>query len=882
MTPQSSIAHYRIVSKIGEGGMGAVYRATDTKLGREVAIKVLPDALANDPDYLARFAREAQVLASLNHPNIAILHGIEERALVMELVEGATLEERVAAGPVPVDEALAIARQIADALEAAHEKGVVHRDLKPGNIKIKPDGTVKVLDFGLAKTAEPAGSAANATISPTLTIRATQAGVILGTAGYMSPEQAAGKPVDRRADIWSFGVVLWEMLTGRRLFNGETVSHTLADVLRGPIDFAALPAETPAAVRALLRRCLDRNVRNRLRDIGEARVALDPGLQPAPEAPAAAVPSRGSRKLPWIAAGGALAAAAALGFLYWRAAQPALVPMQRFDVPFTAPERLRPFLALSPDGTRFACIVRGPDSIQRIYLRRLDQADGVLLPGTDGATSPFFSPDGQWVAFAADGSLKKIPAQGGAPIKLCAATDLRGGSWGDDGNIVFTPDNRSPLYRVPDSGGNPQRLTELQSGEISHRSPQVLPGSRSVLFSANSSPANFEDSNIQWLDLPSGRITKLHQGGFGARYLPGYLLWAHEGALFGAAFDSGRLRMQTPVPLVEKLADDPGSGLGNFEISSAGTYVGMTGVAHSGLVRTLLWLDRNGKPHPLKLEPKDYGSESFSPDGKRLALEIRDSGKFEIFLYDPDAERLSQLTFTGQASEPVWTPDGKYLVFRRRAEPSGLYRIRADGSGAPEALYTGPDLPGDAYPSSFSADGRTLIVVTSGISSKMWKLPLVLSDRDHVKAGKPELLYRSGETDGAISPDGKWLAYSRSDSNRFAVFVEPFPATGGKWRIGDGRLPEWSRSGRELFYVDASLPHQIMAVPYRADGSSFVADKPRPWAEAVSALGNWGMSPDGNHAVVPVPLDAKPSDTHLTFILHFQDELERRIPAGKR
>ena len=873
---------YEIVAPLGAGGMGEVYRARDARLERDVAIKVLPQALAQDADRLARFEREAKALAALNHPNIAAIYGVEERALVMELVEGEDLR-----GPLPVETALHYARQIAEALEAAHEKGIVHRDLKPANIKVTPQGAVKVLDFGLAAIAQgTASSAGDPASSPTLTMRATQAGLIMGTAAYMSPEQAAGKPVDRRADIWSFGVVLWEMLAGRRLFDGETVSHTLADVLRSEIDLAALPPETPPAVRALLGRCLDRNVRNRLRDIGEARVALDLAAQPS-AGPAPAQPqARPAGKLPWMVAAAAVAAVAVLGALYWRATQPVMRPAQRFDIPFALPERLHSFLAISPDGTRLAYVARGQDGVQRIYTRLLDQPEGVSLAGTDGAMSPFFSPDGQWLAFAADGSLKKILVQGGAAVKLCDAPDMRGGSWGDDGNIVFTPDNRAPLYRVPESGGAPQRLTQLTPGEFTHRYPQVLPGAREVLFTVNNTPSNFEESSIRLLDVASGKIATVHQGGFGARYLPsGHLLWAHEGALFGAAFDAGRARIQGPIPLLEKLADDPGSGLGNFEVSPAGIYVGVTGSATLAN-RSLAWVDSTGKIQPVSFDPKDYSALTFSPDGKRVAVVIRSSAKSDIFIHEVDSERLTPLTFTGQAVSPVWAPDGKHIAFSS-LDRTNVYRVRTDGSGAPELLFTATDALKLPVPDSFSPDGKVLVLSSANVPAGLWLLRLDLADPEHAKTGKPEPLSGSAEEIyGAFSPDGQWLAYmARGDHGTgLEVYVEPFPPTGGKWRISTdgGRVPIWSRTSRELFFT-SSGNNQIMVAGYRVEGKSFVAGKPRLWTgQAVPSLVSWDIAPDGKRAIATIRPDGKPGDTRLTFLLNFTDELRRRVPGGRR
>ena len=455
------LGHYEILAPLGAGGMGEVYRARDTKLDREVAIKVLPQLLASDPERLARFEREAKVLAALNHPNIAQIYGLEQRALVMELVEGETLK-----GPLPIETALNYAHQIADALEAAHEKGITHRDLKPANVMITPAGVVKVLDFGLAAVAPASAGESDPSNSPTLTMRATQVGMILGTAAYMSPEQAAGKPVDKRADIWSFGVVLFELLTGRQLFGeGETISHTLADVLRASLDFDKLPQETPRVIRDLLRRCLDRDVKNRLRDIGEARVAIDKAGQAPDVVSAAEAPEPRSRMLPWGMATALGIALTVLGVLYWRATRPADRPLMRMSVDL-GPDALpgaRITVVISPDGKRIVFPMRGPDGRQQLGTRLLDQATPTPLAGTENAADPFFSPDGQWIGFSADSKLKKISVLGGAAITLCDAPSVRGtgGSWGDDGNIIATLGGAgSGLWRVSAAGGTPQALTK--------------------------------------------------------------------------------------------------------------------------------------------------------------------------------------------------------------------------------------------------------------------------------------------------------------------------------------------------------------------------------------------------------------------------------------
>jgi serine/threonine protein kinase len=532
--------------------MGEVYRARDTTLERDVAIKVIPAALAQDPERLARFKREAKVLASLNHPNIAQIYGIEDRALVMELVAGQSPK-----GPLPLETALNYARQIAAALEAAHEKGIVHRDLKPVNVMVTPDGVVKVLDFGLAAVAQPSGCDPDPAISPTLTMP-TQPGVIMGTAAYMSPEQAAGKPVDKRADVWSFGAMLWEFLTGHRLFDGETVSHTLADVLRGPIAFDKLPRETPPAIRGLLHRCLDRNVKNRLRDIGEARIAIDAALSGETSETPQPLPDRHSF-LPWAVAGVSILLLAVAGWGWWRASRPVERPVVRLDVDLGPEISLRPLVqgynaassvVISPDGTRLAYVASVSAGPLKLFTRRLDQPSAIELAGTEGAVFPFFSPDGQWVGFGTVNKLNKVSVGGGAVVPLA---DMRSfsASWGEDGNIIFSTVAPSGLMLIPSGGGAVTPATQLPSEEIVHADPQILPGGKAVLFSAfhrgDSHGADFNKPSIEVLSLADHQRKTLLPEGTSAHYLAtsnraGWLVYTNKGTLFAIPFDLSRWR----------------------------------------------------------------------------------------------------------------------------------------------------------------------------------------------------------------------------------------------------------------------------------------------------------------------------------------------------
>jgi serine/threonine-protein kinase len=871
--------------------MGEVYRARDTKLKREVALKVLPDSFASDPERMARFQREAEVLASLNHPNIAQIYGVEERALVMELVEGEHLR-----GPLPVETALTYGKQIADALEAAHEKGIIHRDLKPANIKITPDGVVKVLDFGLAAVAQgsPTG-VADPSISPTLTIRATQAGMIMGSAAYMSPEQAAGKPVDKRSDIWSFGVVLWEMFTGQRLFDGETISHTLADVLRAEIDFGKLPKDTPTSVRNLLQRCLDRDVKKRLRDIGEARVALDKAALDKDDAAQEAPAAPPARPLAWmIVAAAAIILAAALAVGLYRATRPAsLRALMRLSIdlgPDAAMASGAPSdtLTFSPDGSRLVFVSSDSDGKRHLSIRLLDQNQVTLLPGTENAGFPFFSPDSQWIGFYTYGQLKKIAVQGGPPLTLCDCSAGPGASWGDDGNIVASLTPAGGLSRIPSSGGVPEPLTQLDKakGEATHRWPQVLPGAKAVLFTAHTSRGSYDDANIDVISLSSGQRKTVYRGGFFGRYLPsGHLIYMRRNTLFAAPFDLQRLALTgTPVPLLEDVRSAATVG-GYFGFSQSGSFAYLSGT-QSGA--SIFWLDGLGKLLPLHPAPGSYVTPTFSPDGKRLAFSMLGRQGSDIWVQDLDRDSASRLTFlSGLNSSAVWSPDGRFIVFRS-SNPAvpGLYWTRADGSGEPQRLTDGKH---SETPFSFSPDGKRLAITQQGdgTGSDIWTVPIE-GDRDHPRLGKPDVFLQtpSEETYPEFSPDGHWLAYYSNESGDSEVYVRPFPGPGGKWQIstGGGYSPRWSSNARELFFQRAL--RAIMVAGYSVQGDSFVPGKPRVWSESGVPAGNSlsALAPDGKRFAVVLPSEIgneqKPI-TQVTFLLNFFDELRRRVPAGK-
>ncbi len=900
-----SIAHYRVTEMLGKGGMGVVYRATDTKLNRDVALKVLPEVFARDTDRMARFKREAHVLASLNHPNIASIYGLEEsdgiHCLVLELVEGPTLAERIQEGAVPLEEALNIAKQIAEALEAAHEKGVIHRDLKPANVKVTPEGMVKVLDFGLAKAMAEEATQADASHSRTGSIMPTHEGVIIGTAGYMSPEQARGHEADKRADIWAFGVVLFEMLTGKRTFKGETTSDTLAAVLKLEPEWEVLPAETPATIRRLLRRCLEKDRKRRLHDIADARIEIDEGLaEPVGEIglPVGIPPPQSlwRRALPWAVAGMLTVAFFAL----WWATRPKPKPPMRLSVELVPGESLwteqGPAAVISPDGTRLAFVTTDGQGQQNLYLRPLDQLQANPLSGTEGAANPFFSPDGEWIGFFAENKLKKVSVSGGAAVTLCDAEgNGRGGSWGEDGAIIFAPGPTVGLSRVSSAGGTPEAVTTLdgEKGEISHRWPQVLPGGEAILFTAGNPELGVDELNIEVQRLKNGDRRTVHQGGFYGRYLPtGHLVYVGKGTLFAAPFDLGRLEVTgPPAPILENIRTYIRYAAGQLDFSQTGTLVYLSGEAASQEV-SIFWMDQEGKMEPLLSTPRQYFNPRFSPDGKRLAVNFVDGNTHDVWIYDLQREALSRLTFhEGTDITPGWTPDGRYVTFRsdRDGVVGNIYWKRADGAGEAERLTEG-NYP--QVPNSWSPDGKMLVFHENNpdTRSDLWMLPMEEDEQGALKPGKPVPFLRTParEEDGIISPDGHWLAYSSTESGRYEVYVRPFPGPGGKWQISTdgGEFATWSPNRKELFYRTLGAPNRIMVVSYSVEGGPFRARKPRLWSEGQfttrGGYRNFGLHPDGKRfAVLKVAEDTAAQEvTHVNLVTNWFDEVRRRVASA--
>jgi eukaryotic-like serine/threonine-protein kinase len=794
----SRLGSYEILAPLGAGGMGEVYRARDTRLRREIAIKVLPDTFASDAQRLGRFEREAQLLASLSHPNIAAIHGFDEadgtHFLVLELVVGETLAERLAEGPLELEESLNIGRQIAEGVEAAHERGVIHRDLKPSNVKITPEGKVKVLDFGLAKALGGEPSTPDLSQSPTVAPAATSAGIILGTAAYMSPEQARGKPLDKRTDIWSFGCVLYETLTGRQAFSGESVSDNLVAILGREPDWQALPATTPAKIRDLLRRCLQKDSTRRLRDIGDARLEIEEalaggiGAETAPRGVESASRPAGSRAIPWSIAAIALLVAAVATWRAPRGGAHEPAPLQRLTIslPPGAPvvTRSTDTMALSPDGQDLVYV--GPrGGIEQLYRRPLDRLEAGPMPGTENAFTPFFSPDGEWVGFFADGKLKKIALTGGMALSICEAPRSRGASWGPDNTIVFAPTSDARLWSVSASGGAPKALTTLDSreGDKTHSWPEILPTGKVVVFTVGTDSGK---NRIAALRLATGERRILVEGGSRPQYVAtDHLLYAGAEGVLAAPFDPKALVLTgSPRAILEPVPQ--------FAVSRDGLLVYIPTSSHAG-DRALVWVDRKGNAGSLTDARRAYLGPRLSPDGKQLAVGIgAGPTKSDIWVCDIQRGALTRLTFDEASSWPIWTRDGKRIAFSSsRAGEQNLFWKPADGSGPEERLTTSSNRQ---FAHAFSSADQTL-AFDDAYPGDIWILPI--ADRNAVR---PLLQSPFREYGPRFSPDGHWLAYLSDESARFELYVRPYPGPGGRWQISTegANEPVWSRNGREV------------------------------------------------------------------------------------
>ena len=914
----SRVGPYTIVERIGAGGMGEVYKGRDSRLNRNVAIKVLHASVADNPERLARFGREAQLVAALNHPHIAQVFGLEEdgtRALVMELVEGPTLAQRIEEGVIPLNEALAIARQIAEALEAAHDKGIIHRDLKPANIKVRPDGTVKVLDFGLAKTLDRPANAlgGSAAMSPTVSIGTTEAGIILGTAAYMSPEQATGKPADRRSDLWAFGVVVLEMLTGRSAFSGETVSDVLASVLKSEPDWSALPPDTPASIRRLLRRCLEKEPRRRLESASDARLEIDDAVTGAREE--ASDPAAAPRRMAVPVALGLATGAALAGLATWAWMQPDPKPaalVSRFSITPPPGQRLRitPFentLALSPDGKWLVYSSWETDSTARLsgtsgtlMIRPLDQLDA--RPLAPFGRSPFFSPDAGWIGFLDDNDffMKKVPSSGGSPVNVCKFVGgPRGASWAEDNTIVFaTGDRGTGLLRVSSGGGEPEVLTTPQSPEEGdHLFPSVLPGGRGVLFTI-AEAGEPQGAQVAVLDGRTSRTRTLIKGGGQAQYVAtGHLVYAAAGTLRAVRFDLDTLTvLGDPIPVVENVVITPTSAAA-YTLSEQGMLAYVPGSAPAQPTRGIVWVDRKGNEQPLKVPLRPYAAARLSPDETQIALEIRDQDN-DIWIWDIARETLRKLT-DGPALDfsPLWTPDSRQVVYAsQRGGPSNLYVQSADGRGAPRRLSKS-----DRYQwaNAITSDGGQLVGHEFGAATSfdLFVLPLAQAlggingdpsgGADDGLAGNALVREPLAQSTAQISPNGRYLAYQSNEAGRFQIYVRPFPdVTAGKWQVSEhgGTRPAWGANGRELFYVDGA--QALVAVRVETAGS-FAWDNPAKLIENLSddfavLIRPYDVTKDGRFLMLKE--DNSRSNTtaaHVIVVANWFEELKARVPSRR-
>ncbi|HVL66741.1 MAG TPA: protein kinase [Vicinamibacterales bacterium] len=931
LTSGTRIGVFQIVAKLGAGGMGEVYRAHDTRLDRDVALKVLPDLFTSDPERLARFEREAKVLAALNHPNIAQVYGFEppegpggRAAIAMELVEGQTLQDLLAAHAgetgvpgLPLERALALARQIATALEAAHEQGIIHRDLKPANISVRDDGTVKVLDFGLAKAfAADAESAHGVAHSPTLTARSTQLGMILGTAAYMSPEQAKGRVVDRRADVWAFGAILFEMLTGRRAFEGDDVSDVLASVLKSDPEWHALPPALPPAVRRLLRRCLEKDPKKRLRDIGEGMLQLDEGLTGGavtsgitaadPSRAAAGPPPRSlARRAAPIAATAAATAVivATMGVLWMPPAPPPPLTARALHVP----AENAPFfptighsdVAISFDGRTIAYSVGTGAGTAATYLRRLDEVEARPLRGAQPAVGAFFSPDGEWVGFVdqtAQEQIRKVSVLGGPALPVVArASQVLGASWTSDG--IIYGGREGPLYHVASSGGTPVPLTTLDtaSGETAHLWPSAVPGTTVVLFvaatgdlgtrfvAASGSLGTRMNTQLAAIDRASGRTVRFGIDGSSPRYVAsGHIVYATaDGSLRAVSFDPGRLRVGSgPVPVAEGIGVKI-TGAANFDVSATGHLV-YTGAGSTGAARTLAWVDRAGRETPIPAPARNYFYARVSPDGSRLSLDVRDEEE-DVWIWDVRRETLARLTDRPGADQyGLWTPDHRIVFSSAALGRFELFRHRPDAVGQPEQITDTTAEKVQPFPNAVTPDGKQVIFRSQRDGPKS---DLFVAEMTGEKRVRPLLATEHDERNAALSPDGAYMAFeSDVTGGRMEIYVRPFPdVDSAQYKVSTdgGAEPVWSPDGREIFYLSGG---KLMAVPVSRTrglelGRPVALFDVRPYFFG-GAGRNYDVAPDGRRFVmVKNAADQQNRSAPITIVLNWIGELRGRVAS---
>jgi serine/threonine-protein kinase len=911
LTAGARIGAYDVLSRLGEGGMGVVYRARDTKLGRDIAIKTLPEGFARDPERTSRFDREARLLASLNHPNIAAIYGFEEhqgtRFLVLELVEGETLADRLARGPIPIEDALKLALQIADALESAHERGVIHRDLKPGNIKVRPDGAIKVLDFGLAKAiiSDSDGLSSSALAnSPTVTnAGGLTGGLILGTAAYMAPEQARGAAVTKSIDIWAFGCVLYEMLTGHAVFEGGDVTEILAAVIRAEPDWSRLPSATPPGIRTLLRRSLRKDRHQRLQDATSLRLEIQDALtvDPVDVAPSAGVrPVR--NRVVFIAAPALILGALISGLALWTLSPiREAVPVSRLLAAVAPADRISSFLAgtgapsrpyrtaisMSPDG-RYLVFAGERGGMRQLYLRAMDRLDATPIAGTENSEVPFFSPDGQWIGFYQSqgprGELKKVPLSGGPAVALCSTTPLWGVNWGSHGKIVFANRPDGGLWQVSDAGGTPEEMTTVEAarGEIGHRLPQTLPDGKAVLFTVLKTSG---DHQIVARSLVAGSQEVLLEGSSDARYVPtGHLVYVQAGALMAVPFDPVKLKLKgAPVGVLDNVMHDVNtplmvgnSGSGQFSVSSSGTLAYLPGGASPERKASILWVDRRGDLQRLPTSPANFAFPRLSPDGKRL-VQMVGSG---VSIYDIDrGAQRSLLAGDRPGIGIVWSPEGGQIAYFQRGDTPGIFRFAPDTSAAAERLTT-TSANQIQVPTSWSPDGKTLAFLQD---DDIW----VVAIGGGPATARPFLQSSARENSAEFSPDGQYLLYGSTESARAEVYLRPYPGPGPIVTISTngGAQPAWARNGREIFYLQAAPDvinrWKLMAVDVDL-GKTVKVGKPRmlfegPYQPApLSRM--YDVANDGRFLMIqPEEIKEQPV-THIVLVQNWFEELRRRAP----
>ena len=879
LNPGSRLGPYEILTPIGAGGMGEVYQARDTKLGREVAIKVLPEAFQTE-ERLARFEREARVLASLNHPNIAAIYGLEEiedvHFLVLELVPGKTLAERLRAGPMPLKEALPLFHQMADGLEAAHEKGILHRDLKPANIKITPDGKVKVLDFGLAKVFE-VDAASEIAESPTITREGTATGIILGTAAYMSPEQARGQPLDKRTDIWSFGCVFYEALTGKAAFPGGTVSDTIAKILERAPDWEALPKETPTTIHHLLRRSLEKDRARRLRDIGDVGIEIEEsesGTFAAVEA-APKPTEKWNSPTALVTLAGIAVALVAIVLVLWLGEKddepkPALVTRLEWTLPDgQSLERI----AISEDGGHLVYRASTAEG-RRLYHRRLDQFDVRAIAGTEGVNGFDLSPDGKWVVvWSPPSRLSKVPLDGGPNVVIAEPIDAQSPAWGPDNMIYYRvtgTTGTSPLMRISANGGQSERVTEFDEskGEWTHRFPDLLPGGKAVVFTIGDADMRdgWHEGKIGVVSLETGERRTLINGSSFARYIDGYLIYITDGGtLFAAPFDLDRLEITGQAePVVEQVRWRPAGGIAHFAISRNGTLVYATGPPAGEEPVSLLWVDRTGQTVPITDERRAFWYPALSPDEQRVAVIISRNGNPDVWTYDLTRGTFTRLTHeSGNAWFPIWAPDGERITYQyAMVRPMQVYSIPSDGSGEPTQLIMGQH---DHRPDSWSSDGKWLVITEHNPETGR---DLMIFDS---RQKQPLIRSQFNEALGRVSPDGKWLAYVSDNTGRNEIYVTPFPKPSRKWQISTdgGDDPRWTKDGQELIYRSGV---SWMAVPIRmADG--FVPGKPQLLFQG-NYKNRYAITADGERFIVVEEAEAP---RQINIVFNWVEELKEKF-----